>query len=57
MTNMRLNKLLKLASAESTVDHYLLWDDKGFRAVLLGCDGLGFDESMARLMHYINENY
>ena len=57
MSYMRMNKLLKCASAESCVDFNLLWEDDGFRKTLFGCDGLSFDDSMARLLNYINENY
>lgn len=57
MTNVRMNKLLLCASAESCIDFNLLWDDAGFRQTMFSCDGLGFDESMARLLNYINENY
>ena len=57
MTNTRANKLLNLASAQSCVDAFLLWDDAGFRSAVFSCDGMGLDESVARLLSYINENY
>ena len=57
MTNVRMNKLLRCASAESCVNFALLWEDEGFRQTMFSCDGLSFDESMARLLNYINENY